>query len=739
MDRDHGTAPTPGPEDNRSRKGRLMGKLFGGRDRKVSNELRGDDAELNAFLHGTSNSPSPLAASTGTTFDTFQVTHSTPPQLAKLDTQYVSRYPNALPVDRGNSSQQSLPSSQQSRSPPPSYSVSKSAKRNRKGLVVRFADSYPDIIGEGGDETEAPPMEIGKRRRARAAKLAVSPLLGMHSLARGIPTEAQPATLPIRSPLPGPPTSQRSILQQSQLESQQPAAQPPLRPQQSYLRPSPDDDSFLPRPLRRTQTGFSAISVPRRSFIEVHQAEMREAEGRALANALRAGVSPPSSPEVEQKRPPSPSRRSPAKGTPPLLPPPRHPEHRGPINRFEFDPTSPSAASPLQRMRSERHRPLARDPSPASDSPPTPAVERPYNAFRRDAIGSVSVKDRGAYALANAPRAMQDTYDAAQSASDEAFTLFVTRMRHLFELFRLHSETPDAVDVGGAGAGGRWGRELAEGLGAVGAGVTCRVLRFPTVADLHAVQAAITGYEVVFDGMAATFAIARRRMVVPIHKKWEAGTTRIQVVVQPDTKVTQLLAFFQDFHYGQCMGFVLKGTDVFEAFSRSGKAGLKIDDAKFPLPRMRTGDSGANGSKEGGSDFDETAFVCLDMPDLPGEHDDISILFQEEAGKLTTALKFPSVTHALTMSRTRSAGGVSSRTSAKHSYEQETLRSKGSGCVFGFLHLSIIDTLERDTEGKGPAASMSISMFNGLPIFRAGVFGVMQRSKCLYIGVTGHQ
>ncbi len=76
-------------------------------------------------------------------------------------------------------------------------------------------------------------------------------------------------------------------------------------------------------------------------------------------------------------------------------------------------------------------------------------------------------------------------------------------------------------------------------------------------------------------------------MVVPIHKKWEAGATRIQVVQQD--KVTQLLAFFKDFHHGESMGFVLKGTDVYEAFSRSGKFGLKIDDAKFPLPRQQGG------------------------------------------------------------------------------------------------------------------------------------------------------
>ena len=78
-------------------------------------------------------------------------------------------------------------------------------------------------------------------------------------------------------------------------------------------------------------------------------------------------------------------------------------------------------------------------------------------------------------------------------------------------------------------------------------------------------QLACTGYEVIFDALAVTFAISRRRMVVPIHKKWEAGYTRIQVVKQEEK--LQLLAFFEDFHHGHCMNFVLKGTDVYEASS----------------------------------------------------------------------------------------------------------------------------------------------------------------------------
>lgn len=165
-------------------------------------------------------------------------------------------------------------------------------------------------------------------------------------------------------------------------------------------------------------------------------------------------------------------------------------------------------------------------------------------------------------------------------------------------------------------------RALADALHIASNKQTIRSFEFNTLKHLYDFQAALTGFEVVFDGLAATFAISRRRMVVPIHKKWEAGFTRIQLVKQEEK--LQLLAFFEDFQYGHYMNFVLKGTDVYESLNRSGKSGIKFVDAKFPLPRVPA-------DKDG--DYDDMAFVCLDLPDLPGEHDDISLLFEKESGK----------------------------------------------------------------------------------------------------------
>jgi hypothetical protein len=106
-------------------------------------------------------------------------------------------------------------------------------------------------------------------------------------------------------------------------------------------------------------------------------------------------------------------------------------------------------------------------------------------------------------------------------------------------------------------------------------------------------------------------------MVVPIYKRWEANLVRLQLLKYD--RVMQLAAFFSDFDHGECMNFNLKSTDIFETFNRSDKFFVRLVDAKFALPR--SGD-------------DETkSFVCLDLPEYPGEHDDITIGFETESGK----------------------------------------------------------------------------------------------------------
>lgn len=115
--------------------------------------------------------------------------------------------------------------------------------------------------------------------------------------------------------------------------------------------------------------------------------------------------------------------------------------------------------------------------------------------------------------------------------------------------------------------------------------------------------------------MTTSFTISRRRSMVPIYKKWEAALARVQIVRQE--KVVQMLAFFGDFQHGTCMNFVLKGTDIMESFGRSGKFGIRMVDAKFALPKK--------------DENPASNFVCLDMPEYPIEHDDLTVTFDTEA------------------------------------------------------------------------------------------------------------
>jgi hypothetical protein len=165
--------------------------------------------------------------------------------------------------------------------------------------------------------------------------------------------------------------------------------------------------------------------------------------------------------------------------------------------------------------------------------------------------------------------------------------------------------------------------ELAEVLAVASKSHTIRTYLFPGLSDLHKFQAAVTGYVVQFDGTAASFNIARRRMVVPIYKKWDAMSTRLQVVKRE--KVTQLLAFFEGFSHGDCMSFPLKSTDIFETSGKTGKYTLRIVDCKFAMPKARP-------HGEDNTVVSDHEFVCLDVPEYPGEHDDITIVFETESG-----------------------------------------------------------------------------------------------------------
>jgi hypothetical protein len=173
---------------------------------------------------------------------------------------------------------------------------------------------------------------------------------------------------------------------------------------------------------------------------------------------------------------------------------------------------------------------------------------------------------------------------------------------------------------------------------------TIRTLSFYSIEDLHQFQASVTSFNVVYDGLAQAFTIARRRPVTALsrHKKLEAGITRLQIVSHERQRIIQLLAFFDDMPQVEALNFQLKGVDQFERHEdkhSKGRYGVKLVDAKFTLPIKEKGDKDEKGSRSATPDEAggragnlEKRFVCLDALEPPAENDDIVVGFESEQG-----------------------------------------------------------------------------------------------------------
>lgn len=179
---------------------------------------------------------------------------------------------------------------------------------------------------------------------------------------------------------------------------------------------------------------------------------------------------------------------------------------------------------------------------------------------------------------------------------------------------------------------------------------TIRTFTFATADDLHAFEAAITGFTVLYDGVASSFSISRRMMVVSIHHKWIASNVRLQVVSQGS--VVKVLAFMEDFSHADALCFQVKPSDVFENVkgdNKNKKWAIKLKEAKFSLPSQ----------KEGKEDIDikervRRRFVNLEGLDYAEEHDDITVGFDTEEDRDRFAQVLPAdatVGRGLTLKR----------------------------------------------------------------------------------------
>ncbi|KAI9705294.1 MAG: hypothetical protein M1820_005293 [Bogoriella megaspora] len=151
----------------------------------------------------------------------------------------------------------------------------KSKGRRKDGLVVAFVRTAPEVIGEGGDETETPSIEISKRRvREQQAKAKVQSPKERHAsrddsalqsttpaLSRGLTRAAE-----VRTQRKSQDFSEGAALRRSRTIGS--ATSPPIQSASSRFQapapmaahpthaPEPIDPGFRPNPLQRTQTGL---------------------------------------------------------------------------------------------------------------------------------------------------------------------------------------------------------------------------------------------------------------------------------------------------------------------------------------------------------------------------------------------------------------------------------------------------------------------------------------------------
>ena len=163
---------------------------------------------------------------------------------------------------------------------------------------------------------------------------------------------------------------------------------------------------------------------------------------------------------------------------------------------------------------------------------------------------------------------------------------------------------------------------------------TVRTYSFATYDDLHAFQSAITGCTVRYDGPVATLSIARRRSLVPIHKKWEASRARVQILQRDST--VQVLAFTEDFSHTDALCFQVSSTDVIETSKGDGKGkkwSSKFADAKFSLPRIPENGNNEGAPPEGGLARIRRRFLDIESLEHAEEHDDITVGFDTQEGE----------------------------------------------------------------------------------------------------------
>lgn len=239
------------------------------------------------------------------------------------------------------------PSSAPAPAPPP-VTVEPHSRKG-KGLRVGFSNQIPDVIGEGGDESEQPTIEISSARQKSLSQTAQS---------GKIPTSSQN---PSRSNLPN--LRVDTSLGDGESRSQRAGSSPRRDDWKPSLMQNTRDADFLQTlPLHKSGSRLSFRGDTEESlFAQRVRDKMQAEEGRAFHHRYDDDTPSPGAEDEELSTPPSPpSPEMPLKG---------HHDPHDPDLAYETAPTTVKPQSPSVSLS-------MRSIVDSIRNPPSPAVHR---------------------------------------------------------------------------------------------------------------------------------------------------------------------------------------------------------------------------------------------------------------------------------------------------------------------------------------------------------------------------
>lgn len=306
------------------------------------------------------------------------------PQKPRLDASH--RWPSAQDV-RNASSTMSGPASATEIYPPTSFPSPPRKTRARKGLKVRFSDKGPEVIGEGGDETEAPTIEISLNRGRRTEYESKTPQLQVDTSLGGTDGVSQARTPQRKDTSEGINTADWKPL----------------------LIQSPQDSEFLlTLNLGDAGSRLSFRASPEsNSFAQRVRAKMQAEEGRALQHGYHDyPSSPEDEPRIEKKSAAvSPESPSSLYETPPVSETETHPPAltvRSPVSSSAPKQGSTSPIEPnLPPILTSGPELRSLSPPKPQSIPRDPVPNRPVSREERDATRGPQLPKASLRSLAN--------------------------------------------------------------------------------------------------------------------------------------------------------------------------------------------------------------------------------------------------------------------------------------------------------------------------------------------------